>query len=235
MSGFNTKDVVVLCGGLGTRLRSVLGETQKVMAQVGNRPFLDIIIEHLKKQGFSRVVLCIGFKSEEVKKYYQDNKFGLDIVFSEEQSPMGTGGALKNAQALIATDEFFVLNGDSFCSLDYGALYDFHKKNQAVATIAVSKVDNDEDFGSIKIDSSNRITCFSEKDGGKDSSEGFVNAGVYCFSREVFSEMPSQDVFSLEKDLFPALVNKGFFAFECNEKFVDIGTPERYKKSQDNL
>ena len=145
-------DVVILCGGLGTRLREEIGESQKAMALVDDRPFLDIILDHLKKQGFQRVILCTGYQSSHVEDHYRNQDVGLSIEFSNEAEPLGTGGALKQVQQMIQSDIFFVLNGDSFCPIDYQALLSFYLLKEALASIAVNTVSEASDFGTIGFD-----------------------------------------------------------------------------------
>ena len=229
----NDHDGIILCGGLGTRLQSVTGDTPKVMAEVNGAPFLDLIIGHLKDQGIERIILCTGHKADLVENHYRDHDFGLTIDFSREEEPLGTGGALKNAQEIISSDTFFVFNGDSFLPVDLQALLDFHKEKDAVASILVSRVSEAKDFGSLEIDASDRVTGFCEKIEG--NAQPLVNAGVYCFDREVFSLMPEEENFSLETNLFPLLVGKQFYGYLTGQKFMDIGTPQRYESVKANL
>ncbi len=226
-------NAVILCGGLGKRLRSVVGESQKIMAQVDGQPFLDILLTYLKIQGIKRVVLCTGYKADSVEHYYRENTQGLTIEFSREEEPLGTGGALKNAQNLIKSDSFFLLNGDSFCAADLNAFFDFHQIKKSMATVAVSKVTDGKDYGTITLDPNFKITAFKEKD--QKSANAYVNAGIYCFNKQVFSLMPDQQKFSLECDLFPKLVNKDLYGFVIKEEFFDIGTPERYNQIKNIL
>ncbi len=226
-------DCVILCGGLGTRLRDVIGEVPKVMAQVGGRPFLDLIIEYLKDQGAERIILCTGYKAEVVEEYYRGHDFGLTIDFSKEDEPLGTGGAIKNAREIILSDSFFVFNGDSFLPVDLRAFLDFHKKNEALASILVSQVGKISDFGSIEIDKAGRIISFQEKIEGADKK--MVNAGIYCFDKSIFQHMPGDQKFMLENDLFPSLVGNQFYGHYVDEEFIDIGTPERYQSVRKNF
>lgn len=225
-------DAVILCGGQGKRLRSVVADKQKVLAQVGDSPFLDILLKNLKRQGIQHVVLCTGYKAEALEDYYRQNPQGLIMEFSREASPLGTGGALKNARYFIGSDPFLVLNGDSFCGVDVKAFLDFHRSKSARASVVVSSVKETSDFGRIALDDLAQITGFKEK---ADTAPGYVNAGVYCFNEDVFSLMPEDAAFSLEHDLFPALVGKGFYGFVVEEAFLDIGTPQRYEEAKKKL
>ncbi len=227
---FKSIDVVILCGGLGKRLRSVVGNSQKVMAQVGDKPFLDLILAYLKKQGFRRIILCTGFQGDLVKKYYMQNSQGLDIIFSPEKKPLGTGGAIKNAVKKIKSKLFIAMNGDSFCPLNMKTFIQFHQKHHALATIAVFKLKKNVDSGSITMDRQKNIVRFDEKKAT--AGEQFVNAGMYCFDHAIFKYLPNNKEFSMEYDGFPALVGNSFYGFPTKEEFLDIGTPERYDKAQ---
>ncbi len=226
-------DCLILCGGLGTRLKGVVGETPKVMAQVNGRPFLDLIIDHLKSQGITRIVLCTGYKADLIEDYYREHDFGVVIDFSREEEPLGTGGAVRNAQEIIFSDSFFVLNGDSFLPADFKDLLDFHNRQGAVASILASKPESVKDFGSLQIDEAGRISCFQEKIEGVEGS--LVNAGVYCFNQEIFSFMAEGKKFSLENNLFPSLVGNKFYGYCVEKDFIDIGTPERYESAKQDL
>ncbi len=226
-------DTLILCGGLGNRLRSTIGETQKVMAEINGRPFLDLLIQHLKEQGLRRVILGTGYRSQAVEEYYQQHNPGLTIEFSREAEPLGTGGAVKNAEHFILSDPFFVLNGDSFCPVDYSRLLDVHCSQKARITIVIRRVEDAKDYGSVRLDADRRIVRFDEKK--NQAGARMVNAGIYCFNRDVLSLMTWGNNFSLERDLFPSL-KKGDLAGHVTEAdFYDIGTPERFSRAQQIL
>ena len=232
-------DVVVLCGGQGQRLRKVIGESQKVMARVLDEPFLDILLRYLEGQGFSRVILCTGYKTSDIEGYYQQ-KFPskLSIEFSQEDEPLGTGGALKKVQSLIRSNPFIVLNGDCFCPLEYSHFVKFHQEKHALASLVVAEVKENRDFGKVKLAADSRVSGFQEKIQGEGPC--YVSTGIYCFdSKKIFSFMPAQFKFSLEYDFFPRLLPYGFWGFVSDKEFIDIGTPERFEKAKiflkDNL
>lgn len=229
----STTDVVILCGGLGTRLRTVVGDQQKTMAQVDGQPFLDILLQYLSQQGVRRVILCTGYQSQTIADYYGKGKFGLEISLSPENEPLGTGGALKNAQPHIHSDPFMVLNGDCFCELNYVDFLASHLKRKAQLSLVLIKVQEAKDYGSIASDKSGRILNFQEKISA--NASGHISAGVYCFSREALGWMPKEKKFMLEKDFFPVNLDKAVFAFSAQGKFIDIGTPERFKEAQQLL
>jgi len=233
LSNLRNIDVAILCGGMGTRLRSTIGEQQKTMAHINGQPFLDILLQYLAKQGAQKVVLCTGFQAQDIAAYYAKGKFGLTIDLSAESEPLGTGGALKHARPLIHSDPFIALNGDCFCELDYANFLASHVKRQAQMSLVTVKVADNKDFGSIATDPQGRILGFAEKVGGQ--SCWYINAGVYWLSIEAFDWMPAQAKFMLEKEFFPRQVNKRIFSYPTAGAFLDIGTPERFAQAQEIL
>jgi len=223
-------DVLVLCGGLGKRLRADIGDSQKVLAPISGQPFLQRILRHLQAQGFSRTVLGTGYKSASVEEYCSGRDFGLRIEFCEEPEPLGTGGAVKHAISMIQSDPFFVLNGDSFCALDYRRMLDVHLERKSLITVLLHRVQDSRDYGTVMLDEQQRIISFKEKTA--DRGEAFVNAGIYCMNRTVFSFMPACDKFSLEEDFFPSLLKLDCFGYVTDQPFIDIGTPQRYGQAQ---
>ena len=218
-------DVLILCGGKGTRLRKIVSDRPKPMAQMDHRPFLDIVISHLSGFGLRRFILCTGYKSEAISQYYARKSRDLEVLISNEQKPLGTAGAIGNAEKLIRSHTFLVVNGDSFCNLNLTAMLGFHSKNKALASIAVIKSDGRDDTGQIKLDISRRITAFCEKK--QTSIASFVNAGIYIFEREVLSYIDPGRKCSLEYDVFPKLAGDKFYGYVSEGKLIDIGTPDR--------
>ena len=226
-------DAVILCGGLGKRLRPVTGSLPKVLALIGKKPFLDILLSYLACRGIRRAILCTGYKAQEIERYYRDHPAPLAIEFSREKTPLGTGGAIKNAEKFVKSSTFFALNGDCFCRLDFEKLLAFHKQKKSQATLVVSDVKDKSDFGAITLDRSGKIVSFQEK--MKGSKTRYVSAGIYCFKRKIFSKMPSKKVFSIEKDFFPRLADKKMYGFIAKNPFIDIGTPRRYRQANKSL
>jgi NDP-sugar pyrophosphorylase family protein len=216
-------DVAILCGGLGTRLRPVIGETAKVMARIGGRPFLEILTDQLAGQGFPKCILLSGFRADMIRNHFSTYD-KMRIIFSEETEPLGTAGALRHAQTLFESDPFMVLNGDSYLALDFERFLRFHESSRALATVAAAKPQGRADGGLMEAARDGRILRFTEKDA---LAAGYLNAGVYCFCREVLEKIPQGTPFSLERDLFPALIPGGIYAYLTENTVHDIGTPER--------
>jgi len=223
-------DVLILCGGQGSRLKEVVSDRPKPMAEIKGRPFLDLLIEYLTGFGMNRIILSLGHMAEYIKDYYGTTlKPSLDIRFICETKPLGTGGAIKNAQTLISGSPFLVMNGDSFCPADLKKFYEFHRREKALLSMVLTELDGPEDFGSVSIDSSNRIIEFMGK---KRKEKTWVNAGIYLFEKKLLSGIPADTFYSLEHDLFPLLAGKEFFGYVTDGKLIDIGTPERYEQAK---
>ena len=229
-SVFNEIDVVILCGGEGTRLRPVISDRPKSLAAFGDTTFLDILIDSLKNKGFKKFILCVGYMKDQIKDHFK-NRDGISIFFSEEEEALGTGGALKNARSLIRSETFLVLNGDSICDLDFEKFYRFHKNKNAVLSIVLVQTNQTEDFGSVMVNSSDQITRFKEK--MANNADGLINAGIYLMQQEIFSYMPKVNRFSLESDFFPKIIQEKCAGFIIKSELIDIGTPDRYKKAVD--
>ncbi len=223
----------ILVGGLGTRLRKI-GITQpKPMILINDHPFLEYLMLSLKQSGIREIVLCVGYGAEVVQNYFgAGHKLGIQIYYSKEENPLGTGGAIKNAQA-FADEENLILNGDSFLELDYQQFIAFHREKNALATIATISIPETQDYGNIQVDDNEKILSFAEKVSG---NKGLINGGIYLFQKKALDYIPANQSVSIEKEVFPALVSTGqCFAFMINGYFLDIGTPDRLERANKEL
>jgi D-glycero-alpha-D-manno-heptose 1-phosphate guanylyltransferase len=223
---------VLLVGGLGTRLRSVLPSTPKPLASVGDRPFVELLVRQLRHQDIRHLVLCTGYLAHEIEKAAGDGRaFDVTIEYSKEPRALGTAGAVKLAEPLLRdVDDFLVMNGDSFMEIDFRELIRFHRESGGIATMAVLQMKNEMRYGTVQITTAGRVSGFTEK--GDGDSTGFVNAGIYVFDRRIFEQLPDGPA-SLERDVFPKLLEHGVYASEQRGVFIDIGTPEDYVQAQD--
>jgi len=219
-------DVLMLVGGKGTRMHSVVKDRPKPMADISGRPFLDKLIEYVSSFGHNRFILCAGHMAEYLTNYYQGMNLPHEIVLSIERVPLGTAGAVKNAEKLVQTDVFCVMNGDSFCPIDLTDFISFHHRKRALVSIAVVEAEQTSDYGLIKLDNSQQIISFEEKTHA--AKKGYINAGVYLFSKAILAAIPRNIKYSLEEDFFPSMLGKKFFAYLFAGEVVDIGSPERY-------
>ena len=221
-------DVVILCGGLGTRLKTLFPNTPKALASINGVPFLDKLMKIINKQGFEQFILCVGhLKQQIIDRYSKTTNF--DVRYSLETDQLGTGGAIKNALPLIENKFFIAMNGDSFCNVSLKSLIEFHQKNNADISIVISPADIErDDVGNIVIDKNNKIISFAEKT--KKTPRHYINAGIYVINKSAVDSFDAEK-FSLEVDLFPKLIKiKNIYGFETSNLIYDIGTPKRYKK-----
>jgi len=225
MHNDNTIVPVVLAGGLGTRLNSVLSGLPKVLAPVKGKPFITYIFDKLLHSGFKEVILCTGFKSNLVEKTLKYNYNGLAIKYSIENKPLGTGGAIKLASKITNSKLFLIINGDSLCSANLINYIDNHIRDNAVNSLLLTKVDNSSRYGSVEIDEENNIKYFIEK---SINENRLINAGVYILNRHTVINIPCDIFYSLENDLFPKLISKNFKGYFFESSFIDIGVPESY-------
>lgn len=228
-------DVLILCGGKGERLREVVNDRPKPLAEIKGRPFLDLIIDFTSRFGFRRFVLLAGYMGDLIKEYAikKTQTSSLEIDCLIEPTALGTGGAVKNAEELIKSTSFLLLNGDSICPSDLRLFLMYHNKKGALATIMLSQAKEVQDYGNVVVDGKGRIISFQEKTGGTPGA--LVNAGVYLMKKEILDILPSGGVCSLEKDIFPKIVDKDLFGYVVKESHLDIGTPERYLKAHDSV
>ncbi|MCX6994386.1 MAG: sugar phosphate nucleotidyltransferase [Chlamydiae bacterium] len=223
-------DAVILAGGLGTRLRSVVADSPKALALINGHVFLEYLLEQLAEiSDIQSVTLAIGYKADAVKEQYADHSYPFDIVFSEEQSPLGTGGALKKSLSYTKSDQILVLNGDSYLEFSFEKLLETFKKNKADAVIVTTHVTNANRFGLIK-ETDGRIEQFLEK--SLEMLPGKVNGGIYLIKRFLLEELSLEGAFSLEKEVFPLWMQKRLFISPTSGLFIDIGTPESFALAQ---
>jgi len=225
---FKEIDAVILCGGKGTRLQPMVSDRPKALATFGDTTFLDILIGFLKRNGFKNFILCVGYMKDQIKDHFKNTDDNA-IIFSEENEPLGTGGALKNAIPFVKSETFLVMNGDSICDINFHDFYHFHKNANAILSMALVRTKETKDFGSVIMNESHEITSFKEK--VAISNLCLINAGIYFMQKDIFSYMPDTSRFSLEHDFFPKMVGERCVGFIVHSELIDIGTPDRYEKA----
>lgn len=226
-------DVIVLAGGLGTRLQSVLPPgIPKALAPVDGQPFLLFLLRLLYRRGLRNIVLALGFGSAHIASLLSKQAWpgDLDLRMEVESEPLGTGGAIRNALPLTGSDPVLVLNGDTVADVDYAGLIEFHRSRAAKMTLALTSVADASRYGAVEHDATGRVTSFQEKHQAG-SRPGEINAGVYAFSRAVVSAFPNTTPLSLERDILPVYCSRGLYAFAGCTRFLDIGTPESLAES----
>ena len=222
----------ILAGGLGKRLRQVVSDRPKPMADVLGRPFLEILTRLLAAKGIHKFVMLVGYKADSIEEHFNDSRFGnLEIRFSHETEPLGTGGAVKKPKR-FATDPTLLVNGDTYLDVNIKELYEFHKAKRADATISLFRVADVSRYGSVSMNRDGVVINFHEKSVNF-CNAGLINAGVSLVSRTFMDELPEQSQFSMEAEVFPKLANTGrMFGLEQKGPFFDIGTPESYREFQ---
>ena len=180
----NIDDVLILCGGQGIRFREVLEDTPKALAPIKGIPFIDLLLDDLTCQGFSRFILATGHRGDQLEKYLKQ-RTDADYIFSKEPKPLGTAGAIKYAENEFRSEHVLVLNGDSSIVFNFHSLFEFHKHKQADISILLSSTTKGNDYGNVLLDRENRITSFSEKPIVK--TFAFVNAGIYVINRSMLN------------------------------------------------
>lgn len=219
---------VLLAGGLGTRLRSVVNDRPKPMADVLGYPFLEYLILELKKHGITKVVLAVGYMGESIEAYFgTGEKLGIEIQYSYEKEQLGTAGAIKNAAQYILDSEFFVLNADTFYQAAYSDALKLFRIEQADMVLVLRKVDDISRYGSVRLEG-RRVEGFNEKI--SEQRPGLINGGIYIMKKQILDCIPEGRKCSLENEIIPELlksdkkvcgtINEGYF--------IDIGIPRDY-------
>jgi D-glycero-alpha-D-manno-heptose 1-phosphate guanylyltransferase len=222
---------IVLAGGQGTRLRAIVPDLPKPMADIAGRPFLWWLMTRLSQQRVGRVILSVGYKSHAIQDYFGTAFGGMEISYVVEKEPLGTGGAMKYALEKASLPLVIVLNGDSYADISLQGLLCRFGSASTNLGVAVTYLNDSGRYGSLVIEeNTNTITGFSEKQG---PAAGYINAGVYCLRRDIFVEYSAPAKFSFERDFLPKklgvirpLALKGLRAF------IDIGVPEDYALAQ---
>ena len=233
--GANPQDITaaILAGGLGTRLRSVLGDLPKALAPVAGRPFLAYQLDWLKAQGICRVILCTGYRHDLIHARFADGAgHGLDIRYSIEERPLGTAGALLGARHMLK-GTFLVVNGDTYFDADLPVLVAYHRTGHALATLSLVRVDHAGRFGAVSLDGKGNVTRFTEK---RRSGASLINAGVYVCEPAIFEHLPGRVPLSLEAEVFPDLAASGVLRGCVLPGYhKDIGLPESYAQFQQDV
>ncbi|MEC0227948.1 nucleotidyltransferase family protein [Paenibacillus alba] len=225
-------EAIILAGGFGTRLQSIVTGVPKPMAPIRNVPFLTYIFEYLCNYGITKVVLSTGYMHEIIRNHYGSSYKDLTISYSNETKPLGTGGAIKQALEMIEGENSLILNGDSFFRIDLNGIIERHIDMAADVTIAVKAMYNFDRYGVISLEK-NRVVDFQEK---KWTSNGYISGGLYIGKTSIFNGVTLPESFSFETDYLQKYVSScTFMAYESKEYFIDIGIPDDYRRAQEEL
>ena len=217
-------DAIILVGGQGTRLRSVISDKPKPLAPIDGVPFLDYLLNQIENK-VSRIILAVGYMGDQVANLYRDR-----CLISMEKTPLGTGGAVCKALELVEGERFWVLNGDSYFDISFDEM----EKCEGDLIMACRHVDDVSRYGSVVIDK-DAIISFQEKQ--ESLGSGWINGGIYLMGKKLFKDKSTQSPFSLEVDFFPTLLlsDKKVIAYPGSGSFIDIGTPQSYHRAYEVL
>ncbi|MEI8327609.1 MAG: nucleotidyltransferase family protein [Candidatus Taylorbacteria bacterium] len=224
-------EIIILAGGLGKRLSHVVTDVPKPMAPIKGVPFLVYVLEYISRFDFDRVIMATGYKSAVVEGYFGKKYNAMEIVYSVENKPLGTGGALKQALGFCRDRDICIINGDTYFDVDLDKMRVFHEKSGARLTIGLKKMRDFDRYGTIEI-CGDDITKFNEK---KPVTEGYINGGIYFMNRTTLDGI-KEKTFSFEKDYMEKGVSEGKFkGFLSDGYFIDIGVPEDYYRANKEL
>lgn len=222
-------EAIVLAGGFGTRLSTVVQDVPKPMAPVAGRPFLEYILDDLIDNGITRIILAVHYKKESIIEHFRNCYRNTEVLYSVEDTPLFTGGAVKKALALCRDGYAFVINGDTYFDVPLAEMAASAEKSGRTVTIAVKEMTHFSRYGRVAVDKTGAVIAFHEK---QPCEVGLINGGIYYLDRDILTSYPEK--FSLEVDCFPNLLRSGGIgAFESKGYFIDIGVPEDFYTAQD--
>jgi len=234
---------IIIAGGLGTRLRPLTYNTPKPIVPVANRPFVVHQIELLKQHGVTEVILNLHYLPDAIKMALGDGgEFGVKIYYSLEAEPLGTAGAVKNAEEFFDgyKEPLIVFNGDVLTDINITKIVELHKKKKAKATLSLTPVDDPTSYGLVLTDDAGRVTEFLEKP-SFERIEGLsrtdINAGIYILDPSIFKKVPKNARYMFEHDLFPSLLREGqpVYGVTSERYWIDIGNNKKYKMAHDAI
>ena len=228
---------LILVGGEATRLRPLTCNIPKAMVPVLNTPFLEYVIRYLISHQVRDIILAQGHQAQPIEGYLGNgSQLGVRLYYSIEDTPLGTAGAVKNAERYL-DETFLVLNGDIFTDLDITAMIDFHREKRAKLTIASTPVDDPTAYGLIETDAEDRITRFLEKPSPNEITTNMINAGTYVLEPDVLAQIPPQTAVSIERETFPQLLarEEPVYAYSSSAYWIDVGNPEKYLQLHKDL
>lgn len=223
-------DVIILAGGLGTRLKSVVADVPKPMAPVAGKPFMEYILQKLPIANVNQIILSVGYKYEKIEEHYGKEYHGVPIVYSIEEEPLGTGGGIKLAMAKATSDNCLIVNGDTLFDVDFEQFWQIHNQLSNDITLALKQVEYPDRYGTVLLEK-NRIIRFSEKQEGLKT--GLINGGLYWIKTALISTMPASEKFSFETEFLEKQVNTlKMGGYIDSSLFIDIGIPKDYEHAQ---
>lgn len=226
----NNVEAIILAGGFGTRIQSVVADVPKPMAPVAGKPFLYYILHSLVKQGINRIILAVGYKRESIINHFGSNFESAELLYSVEEQPLGTGGAIRKALQLAEGDDVLIINGDTYFDVWISELLSFHQQGLFDLTMSLKPMENFDRYGTVLINHT-KVVEMVEK---QPSDKGLINGGVYIVKRSLLNKYPVNTKFSFETDFLEKDINHiEIGAFISDGYFIDIGIPEDYARAQE--
>jgi len=221
---------IVLAGGLGTRLAPITGNVPKPMAVIGSRPFLEFVLDYLIRQEVEEAILAVSYEWKQIQAHFGAAYRGLQLCYSVEDQPLGTGGAIRQALGFCPDDRVAVLNGDTLFQVDLGKMAELHDRHNGLLTMALKYADDCGRFGRVEVSADGVINGFMEKSG---RGSGWINGGVYMVMRRLFEVFPMPERFSFEVDLVEANIDRiRPRAYQSGEYFIDMGVPGDFERAR---
>ena len=225
---------VILVGGRGTRLCPLTLEIPKPMVPICDKPFTEYQLELLLRHGVTRVVFSLGYKWKKFEDYFKEgNRLGMHLDYVVEDTPLGTGGAIKNVEDYLEGETFLVLNGDILSDFNVGEILEYHKSKKAGCTIALTPVEDPTMYGVVEMDRQGKVLAFTEKPAPDEVRSNQINAGLYVMEPKVLELMERDRAYSIEREIFPQMLSNGtpIYGFSYGGYWMDIGTPLKYLKA----
>ena len=240
---------IIIAGGAGTRLRPLTYSRPKPLIPVVNKPFLEYQVELLKRNGIDEIIFCTNYMSEQIAAHFGDgSRFGVKMAFVNEEQPLGTAGAIKNAQSVAGGDTFVVLNGDILTDFDIAEIIEFHRQKNALVTLTLKEVPSPSPYGVIDTDDQGRVKEFREPSEAQkkalaanpnveQTGVDYINAGIYVMQPEALDRIPSGRRVSIERETYPQLLAAGepIYAVAGEGYWLDIGRPEQYRQATEAI
>jgi NDP-sugar pyrophosphorylase family protein len=227
---------IIIAGGKGTRLKPITNKIPKLLIPLLNKPLIDHLVNHLKINNCNSIIICTGHMGNKITKYIKENYYDIDIKISHEKKPLGTAGALGKIKELLE-ENFFILFGDVYTTVDLNKMFNFHKKHKAVVTAAIHKSSHPKDSNLVEFNSNFKITKILKKPHKKISKDPYNLAALYIVSNEIKKYLSSKNKHDFEHDILVKLLDQNvpIYGYDTSEIIIDIGTPSRLKKAEDLL
>jgi D-glycero-alpha-D-manno-heptose 1-phosphate guanylyltransferase len=224
-------EMIILAGGMGTRLRTVVSDVPKPMAPINGRPFLQYIFEWISNYEVDRAILSVGYKAPVISEYFGNKFKNIHLEYCVEEHPLGTGGAIKLSLRQTGGDNILVVNADTYFPIDISRFIDFHVSGNAMLSIALKKMEEFDRYGTVELSNGDCISTFKEKEY---CEQGLINGGIYLINKAFINSLSLPEVFSFEKEVLEKCTNTGYLKGALfNDPFVDIGVPEDYYRASD--